>query len=59
MSDSSEDVSSESAWIPYSDRPEWADVQPLPQDDGPVPVVKIAYSKKCKDLFYYLACIEN
>jgi protein farnesyltransferase/geranylgeranyltransferase type-1 subunit alpha len=47
MSDSSEDLSSESAWIPYSDRPEWSDVQPIAQDDGPVPVVRIAYSNKC------------
>ena len=46
MSDSS-DTSSE-AWVPYSERPEWADVTPLPQDDGPDPVVKIAYNERCE-----------
>ena len=59
MSDSSEDISSESAWTPYSERPEWADVQPLPQDDGPVPVVKIAYSKKCRYFAIILAIVTS
>jgi len=29
---------------PFSQRPEWADVEGIPQDDGPFNVVKIAYS---------------
>lgn len=37
-------------WIPYSERPEWADVVPLEQDDGENPVVVIAYSENCKKI---------
>lgn len=48
MNDSSdEELSNE--WIPYSERSEWKDVEPLEQDDGENPVVVIAYSEKCKN----------
>ena len=34
-------------YIFYRDNPKWKDVQPIPQDDGPTPIVRIAYSERC------------
>lgn len=53
MSDNSEeelncsDDPDERMWVLYKFRDEWDDVTPLPQDDGPNPIVAIAYSEKC------------
>jgi len=44
-------------WIPYSERSEWADVTPLPQDDGPSPVVQIAYTDRFKDVYNFFRAV--
>ena len=31
----------------YSEREDWKDVTPIPQDDGPFPVVAISYTETC------------
>ena len=40
------------SFIPFNERPEWADIKPIPQDDGPNPVVPIAYAPECMVIFY-------
>ncbi|XP_001607662.1 protein farnesyltransferase/geranylgeranyltransferase type-1 subunit alpha isoform X2 [Nasonia vitripennis] len=45
------------AWVPYSQREQWRDVVPLAQDDGPNPIVAIAYSEKFRETHDYFRAI--
>ncbi|XP_067626270.1 protein farnesyltransferase/geranylgeranyltransferase type-1 subunit alpha [Eurosta solidaginis] len=56
MSDSDSDDWGDE-WLPYSERIEWSDVQPIPQDDGEHPVVAIAYSPRFREVFDYFRAV--
>lgn len=44
---------------PYSQRPEWSDVTPVPQDDGPEPLVVIRYPPGFVEVHDYFRAIQQ
>lgn len=56
-SDDSADGSDNETFVPYNERPEWSDVKPCPQEDGPNPVASINYTEKFRITFDYFRAI--
>ncbi|KAF4712544.1 Vacuolar protein sorting-associated protein 11, partial [Perkinsus olseni] len=50
-------MSSEPAYIPMDARPEWKGVRPVPQDDGPKPLVQIQYTEEFTDIHNYFRAV--
>lgn len=45
--------------VPYSERPDWQDVTPVPQDDGPEPLVVIRYPPGFEEVHSYFRAIQQ
>jgi len=45
--------------LPYSQRPDWADVTPVPQDDGPHPLARIRYPPGFEEVHDYFRAVQK
>merc|ERR1719401_958083 len=44
--------------LPYSERPEWKDVTPIKQNDGPLPLVSIRYPPGFEEVHDYFRAVQ-
>lgn len=56
MSDSS-DSDEVNVEIPYSKRPEWSDIKPIPQDPDTNDIVRIAYTETFREVYDYFRAV--
>jgi len=50
-----ENDNNEEPFVLYSKRPEWADIEPIPQYDESKPrLITINYAKECKIDFFFM-----
>ncbi|KNE59534.1 hypothetical protein AMAG_03801 [Allomyces macrogynus ATCC 38327] len=45
--------------LPYRERPEWADVTPVPLNEGPRPFAPILFSKEYQEAFEYFTAVTQ
>ncbi|XP_061991167.1 protein farnesyltransferase/geranylgeranyltransferase type-1 subunit alpha [Rosa rugosa] len=57
MSSSSSSSDEEGQWVPLRSRPEFSDVIPVEQDDGPNPVVPITYKEEFRETMDYFRAL--